>query len=304
MIPRSMRAAGEVLSVCDESWRQFSRTWKKARGESSEKSIHQLRVSTRRLIASLELTRATIYKSEDIARLQRQLKKVLKRMGPLRDIQVQLEHIAAFRETEPIRDFKRSLVRREKSEIDDIRKDLKRRRGRRLAGGMTDLRMRLEEISKTVDDAKIQRSIRRLVTLHRNKFVRARQAYKPDNEESLHEMRIALKKLRYVLESAQPILGEWVKERTDQMHACQQLMGDIRDLQVLKSRLEEWAAKKGKRVAISAILAKLQGKRERLMKRIPKATAAFDEIFPPQIQPLTETTEAVITKAVAVKASA
>ena len=48
-----------------------------------------VRVNTRRLIAILELAKAVSGKA-DIGKLQRRFKKVLKRMGPLRDMQVVL----------------------------------------------------------------------------------------------------------------------------------------------------------------------------------------------------------------------
>jgi CHAD domain-containing protein len=46
-------------------------------------------------------------------------------------------------------------------------------------------------------------------------------------------MRIALKKLRYVVEAAQPVLGLSGKHQADEMHAFQQLMGDSRDVEML-----------------------------------------------------------------------
>src|SRR5215510_8278492 len=89
----------------EQSWKTFAGAWKKVRAEASEKSIHHLRVSTRRLIAVLELAKA-VSRQEDIAKLQRRFKKVLKRMGPLRDTQVLLESISHLRLTALISDFR------------------------------------------------------------------------------------------------------------------------------------------------------------------------------------------------------
>jgi CHAD domain-containing protein len=82
-----MKRPGELLSLFDRSWEDFSGAWKKARAKASEKSIHDLRVSTCRLIATLELVRS-LARREEVDHLQRSFKKVLKRMGPLRDVQV------------------------------------------------------------------------------------------------------------------------------------------------------------------------------------------------------------------------
>src|SRR5882672_8508591 len=103
-----MTPTNTLLSSVDKSWKQFSSAWKKARSKGSEKAVHDLRVSTRRLIANLELAR-TISRDEKIAGVRKQFKKVLKRMGPLRDLQVQLENLSEIRAIDPVKDFRRRL---------------------------------------------------------------------------------------------------------------------------------------------------------------------------------------------------
>src|SRR5262245_29036068 len=88
----AMQSSDELLSSFDTSWKAFSASWKDARAKASEKSVHDLRVSTRRLIATLELTQA-LSKNKEIVELRRRFKKVLKHMGPLRDLQVQLQNV-------------------------------------------------------------------------------------------------------------------------------------------------------------------------------------------------------------------
>jgi hypothetical protein len=52
------------------------------------------------------------------------------------------------------------------------------------------------------------------------------------------------------------------------MHAFQQLMGDSRDLDMLRVELEKWARKKGRIIAVVPTLEQLKGKREDLLKKI------------------------------------
>src|SRR5947207_14409756 len=92
-----MAQTDQLLSSFDKSWDEFSGAWKKARSKASEKSIHDLRVGTRRLIARLELTRA-LSRNAEIADVQRRFKKILKRMGPLPEVQVQLESLSHMRQ--------------------------------------------------------------------------------------------------------------------------------------------------------------------------------------------------------------
>ncbi len=294
-----MTPTNTLLSSVDKSWKQFSSAWKKARAKGSEKAVHDLRVSTRRLIATLELAGA-ISGDKEIARLQKQFKKVLKRMGPLRDVQVQLENLSQIRAIDPVKDFKRSLERSERREIARVTKDLKRRRRRRLSDGFHHVRGGFESPRKPVDDGTMRHAIDSLVAIRHRAFWRTRSRFKPENPQTLHNMRIALKKLRYVLEAAQPVLGGWVRKRSREMHTCQQLMGDARDLEILKSRLEKWADKKGKTIAntVAPELAQLGRQRQRLVARIKKSSAHFEELVPvrkprPKPKPDQEATQAV-----------
>jgi CHAD domain-containing protein len=277
-----MKHADALLSSMDKSWKQFSTAWKKARAKGSDKAVHDLRVSARRLIASLELTRA-LFGETGIEDLRKRFKKVLKRMGPLRDVQVQLENLSQIHEIGPVKEFKRLLRRREREEIRLVRKDLKQRRRKRLHEEMTLVLSRFEAAGNTFDNVTVRQAIDRLLGLRHREFWRARSRFKPSNEETLHNMRIALKKLRYVVEAAQPVLGSWARQRARQMHDCQQLMGDTRDVQILKDQLEAWAARRGRKArrAIALELARLDRTRERLIGALPKASSNFQELAPP-----------------------
>jgi len=274
-----MKQTTEPLPSFKKPWKEFSGAWKKARSEASEKFIHDLRVSTRRLIARLELTRA-ISKNEEIAAVQKQFKKVLKRMGPLRDVQVQLEGLERFRTNGIITDFKQNLKRRENASIKSIRRDLKSEKRRGLKNAIANLSSDFEILVEAHEDDNVRRSIEQVVRLRRSEFFKARRQFKPGNDETLHQMRIALKKLRYVVEGAHPILGDWAKESADEMHAYQQLMGDARDIEILRAHLQKWAAKRGKLLAVIPVLDRLAQKRARLIKSIAKSSDMLEHIFP------------------------
>jgi hypothetical protein len=46
-----MKRADTIVVSFDKVWNEFSEAWKKARAKKSERSIHDLRVSTRRMIS-------------------------------------------------------------------------------------------------------------------------------------------------------------------------------------------------------------------------------------------------------------
>ena len=233
-------------------------------------------------------------KLSEIPVLQRKFKKILKGMGPLRDLQVQLEIISNMRQESPIADFERSLERRERRQIAEIRKELKRSSKRRLTKGVKDVRAEFVRLHDKGGRERIRNAVERVLRLRRNEFLRTRKRFKPSDEETLHAMRIALKKLRYVVEAAQPVLGSYARERARHMHSFQQLLGDTRDLELLRTRLEKWATKRGNIIAIVPALENLQEKREGLMQKIVESAAALDNIFPEEhLKPTAEKTLAV-----------
>jgi len=296
----------DLLSSFDKSWKNFSATWKRARTKASEKSIHDLRVNTRRLIATLELARS-LSRRDDVAKLQRRCKKILKSMGPLRDAQVLLENLTPLRGMTLISDFKKSMERRERKQIDNIRDELKRSRKQDLSKRLEDVRYELTRVHESLGPAKVRHSIERVLNLRRNEFQRSVRKFQrsPVNEDLLHEMRIALKKLRYALEAAQPLFGRSVQERLKQMHAYQQMMGDSRDLEMLRAELEKWAEKRGKKIAMVPAMDRLQQERETLIKKIIESAGALEGLSKSEApKPVSEQTHAVTLTKPFVRAAA
>jgi CHAD domain-containing protein len=284
-----------LLSSLDQSWKNFSGAWKSARTKSSEKAIHDLRVNTRRLIAILELAKA-VSGEADIAKLQRRFKKVLKRMGPLRDMQVVLLNLSRIPQTGLVGDFKKTLVQRERREIDDIRDQLRRGRKQRLSRAVDDVRVEFHSLQSELGSEKIHRSIDRVLTSRRNELLKAERRFyrsQPISEDLLHEMRIALKQFRYVIEAAEPLLDDSARQRAKEMHAFQQLIGESRDVELLRTALEKWANKRGKKLAVVPALDLLQQKRDSLLKKILESLTELEQTLTGTLKPVVEETHAI-----------
>ena len=289
------RVNDELSSSLDQSWKNFAGAWKNSRAKASEKSIHDLRVSTRRLIAILELAKA-LSSDNEIARLQRRFKKVLKRMGRLRDTQVLLVNVSRVPRTRLVADFKKSLIQREKREIGKIRVKLKSGRKQKLSKAVDDVRSEFGSRQTKLGQQKIHRSIERVLTSRGNELLKAQRRFhhsQPVNEDLLHEMRIALKKFRYVVEAAQPVLGEAAKERAREMHAFQQVIGESRDVEMLRTALEKWATKRGKKIAIVPALDRLQHQHDALTKKVIDSLAGLEQTLTVTLKPAAEKTQAV-----------
>ena len=288
-----------LLSSLDQSWKNFSGAWKSARTKSSEKATHDLRVNTRRLIAILELAKAVSGDAE-ITKLQRRFKKVLKRMGPLRDTQVLLVNISRIQQAGLVSDFKKKLEQRERREIDAIRDELRRGRKRKLSKAVEGIRVGFCNLQAELGRKKVYRSVDRVLSSRRNELLRAERRFhrsQPISEDLLHAMRIALKKFRYVIEAAQPLLDDSARQRTKEMHAFQQLIGESRDLELLRTALEKWANKRGKKLAVVPALDRLQQKRDGLLKKIFESLTELEQTLTGTLKPVVEKTHAIGTAA-------
>lgn len=65
----------------------------------------------------------------------------------------------------------------------------------------------------------------------------------PGNVEALHDMRIAAKRLRYVLELTAPVLGGGAQRGAKQARKLQDLLGEIHDCDVSVPRVERHIAR-------------------------------------------------------------
>jgi len=291
-----MASAGGLVPPFDESWNHFSSAWRKARSKGSTKSIHQLRVSTRRLVATLNLM-APFSESQRAEKLQVNFKKVLKAMGPLRDIQVQAEHLARIDGNDVIDEFKEYLADQEKQEIKEVRKHLKPGDRQQLTKQVRRLKTEfagLNEEDEKVTDDQVRRSIQRTLRLLRNDWLKCRRRFDPGDSDTLHAMRIALKKLRYAVEAADPILGNVFKRNEREMARFQQLMGDARDLEILSIHLEKWASSKKRRKEVAPVVEEFKQKRKALIQKIVRPASRQNRMLRAQTPvPLSEKTYAI-----------
>jgi CHAD domain-containing protein len=246
------------------------------------------------LIENLELARA-LSKRDDVSKLKRRFKKFLKQMSDLRDLQVQLENVARLPRSQALSNFTERLQRLERQEIENIQNKLKRIKRRRLTHTFKDVRSELFHSQERASTDRAYHSIRRVLTSRHNEFIRAKRRFhrlQPLSEDALHEMRIALKKLRYTMEAAHPMLVESEKERIGAMRAFQKLMGDSRDLEMLRADLETWAKKKGKKTAVVPALQDLEEKRDALLRKVLESSRELETILhPAKAAPVTEKTE-------------
>jgi CHAD domain-containing protein len=261
-----MSIEASLLRAYDRLSKEFSSTCQKVRGKASERPIHHLRVTARRWIAVLDLI-PELAQNRGAQALRRRLHKVIKWTSPLRDMQVQRDKVSRLEKVH-LQRFSRELERREKQEVADIRQHLKQLMSSGFPQRVETVRRHFEELYTSLDRREVQREITTSLQARSKKFRTARKKFRADDEDTLHDMRIALKKLRYAIEAAQPVLGRSVIQNAPNMKWFQQLVGDARDAFILEAELNKWAARKGKQKRIGKALNQLNHERETLLTKI------------------------------------
>ena len=198
-------------------------------------SLHRARVATRRLRAAIPLV-ASGAKADKVTRSVRRLTRLL---GPVRELDVALlildELDRAGDVPQPGIDRLRASIVEERErlqaevreEIDDFDLDKLRKRALKVARNAAEDSAPHESAAARRD--RIVRRARRLAATIEN----AAGLYLPDR---LHEVRIAVKKLRYTLEIADVKRSAPLQARLRRLKNAQDVLGRLHDLEVLIAR--------------------------------------------------------------------
>ncbi len=210
-------------------------------------SIHKARVATRRLREVLPLVQS----GSRGRRLRRKVRRLTRALGPVRELDVALETLDAFAGEVPraavthlkqgLRQERRRLYTAMSREM--ARVDLDRLRRRAAAAARR---------SRGVDVA--ARAARRAVRLQ-SAIDSAGSIYLPDR---LHEVRLAVKKLRYALELGRTAGRSRASARLRTLETAQDLLGRMHDLEVLIARVRAvQGAPQGPTLSLSSDLDRL-----------------------------------------------
>jgi CHAD domain-containing protein len=235
-----------ILDSLHDRWKTFRAELKRCQKKYSEDAVHDLRVATRRLISSLDLV-GSIHPEADLRKARRALKRQLKMVGPLRDVQVQLLSIDKMLPSFPeLQGFYDSLVKRERKLVQRLAAEVKTVKAGKVEKA---IRTVIEEVAVLLDMPERQREKRAeaisAVEIAFNHVVERKQAIDPTDSASIHRMRVAFKKFRYVVESLAPMLDRVTSKQLKAMNTFQGSMGDIQDAEVLLTTVQTFARERG-----------------------------------------------------------
>ena len=240
--------------------------WDRVRRKASANAVHDLRVALRRLE---EVTRlfAPLLPDRAARRLRRRSRSIRWHLGPVRSADVVAELLAEVEQSSP-RALKKSARRLRRSAQD-------RAQGLRDGHGiaLADLAQRIERVRKKIphDGAALRRCAARALAARLAETVKARRASARGAKHALHDLRIAARRLRYVLEAIAEMgcpgtHGPIVRARTLQTH-----LGRLRDEELLRA----WVLKSGLPGVDPALRSRLRLRVEAARRVGQNAAAAF-----------------------------
>jgi CHAD domain-containing protein len=222
-----------------QRWDKIIARLNRCRSDFNEENVHDLRVSIRRMMALLAMCRAVMpgLKSKS---LRRELKAHLDSLDGMRDTQIMLLFLNRyFRKQEAAAPLVAYLNLQEAQLLRQVAYEIGMINDTLMTGMVHSLRGALEQtltgtgvagqILAAVDEAYAD--------------VQWRQVnVDPENPASVHALRIAFKKFRYMLEVAGTLVPPMPTSRPQALHHYQGLMGDIQDMVVFLGFIDQFAA--------------------------------------------------------------
>lgn len=203
------------------------------------KAIHRARVATRRLREALAVTAAALGGEADD--LRREFRAITAALGPVRELDVCRR---VLRDLADDAGWPADAVDRvEQHGLDQRARALEKLEDALGRGDVRDLVARVRAMARTVKDmdaAKLSGAIASRHARRSREFAHAVQdagtVYAGDR---LHRVRIAAKKLRYLLEFGDPSGGEALRR----LKRLQKQLGNVHDLQMVQQQIDETAVR-------------------------------------------------------------
>jgi len=232
-----MKAAPTLVEMLDARWGKYIEDLKACRQEFSEEAVHELRVSTRRLLALFELLGLISLRSS-FEKIRHVLKPQLDGFDELRDTQVMLvevsEVLADLPNIAPFLDF---LKVREKRLLRAAVRQVKAHKPAAISKRLDSARkVLLERVEDEILFQDLLQAVDKTYTtvVQRYEWANAAQV------ASLHRLRIAFKQFRYMVEVVGPIIPDYPANNMEAMHNYQARLGDIQDVEVLLVALADF----------------------------------------------------------------
>ncbi len=272
----------------DERWERYLLALTKAQKNPSERQVHDVRVATRRLISTIDLFR-TVLSDTRLQEIRGVLKSQLKVFNPLRDVQVQLQTVEQMLPTNPVLEPVHTiLLLRERRLIKAIGKRFSRVPHQKLKRDLRAVKRQLNALLCTFTARDIAfAAVLGTATIAFARAVELRRLVDPANAATIHKLRIAFKKVRYILEALQPVFSGVTDQQLRAMNDFQQLMGDVQDVEVLRATIDAYAVQRHRTrdVSLRTVQRRLLRRRDQCVQKFLRSADALFSFWHQEFKP-------------------
>lgn len=216
-----------------KQWRRFRARLRDCKSGLTEEAVHELRVSSRRLSAQLELVADALPKRK-VKWTRRRLKACLAVLSDLRDTQVQIEAVASRKKVFPAlsplwRDLRQREARLKKIAEPEIQRVKTGKLGRRIK--------RFARRLRKTDPIALEGILRGALTRAFEAVDARRRRIRRHKPATIHATRVAFKRFRYMVEAMPREVLEIPTDQFAAMARHQKVMGAVQDADVFLARL-------------------------------------------------------------------
>ncbi len=256
--------------------REYEKQFGRFRRKGTEKSVHLLRVMTRRLLAVFDLFADWVPPAES-KRARKKAKGIFTRLGPLRDIQIQLALLPQIApDGEALEPFYADL--RAEAEILSRggRDDIGRKIPKPVRGVLDRIDAALEAAARTGQGGPLNARLHARATQAFRHVKTLARKVDPENPATIHELRIAFKRFRYMADFLAPVTPRLTRETLERYRWFQGVMGDIQDIVALEIRLKTFVSTRSARSrrqfqpALNEVIQEREARIQKLMRALPE----------------------------------
>ncbi len=226
-----------LLVLIDQHWDSYKSERELCRDKFSSESVRGLRIATRRMLALLQLLRR-LNLGPNLQKYRCAFNDQLDDFNNLRDTQVVLAEISGtIQEIPALLLFQEYLQKSKNHLLRSVKKKFKQSKP-------GDIPKRLVKRSEILEDRAIENIPVRMLQAVDEAFLITQQRLgwvSSADSATIHCVRLAFKKFRYMVEMIHPALGNFPQENFKLMKAYQGRMGGIQDIEILLQTLADFA---------------------------------------------------------------
>jgi phosphohistidine phosphatase len=212
--------------------------------EYSAENLHDFRTSTRRLLAAIVLL-GLPPRARRLQRCRREMRRVFRRTGPLRDAEVEGGLAGEHAPASPlVAEFSATLALKAEGLRPAVLAEVREMDWGRARWQLERACRRLNRHGMAVGPSLLFQAAARSLDEARSGVLESLRAADPRRSETLHRLRIAVKKLRYLMEALAPLAPQEFDAVLSQAVRLQGLLGTIHDEDVLLADMRQFAAQK------------------------------------------------------------